>query len=421
MKKLQDIYSSLLTDGASIQDSIIKLRQKLHQYPEVGHKEFKTTELLKKELSRLGLTIFDKGLPTGLWAELDTGRKGPTIAIRTDIDALPVLEQTGLKFASRNRGKMHACGHDVHMAVLVGTARLLAKHQDSLNGRIKFLCQPAEEVPPGGARQLIKAGVLRKPDVEAIIALHVDPHLPTGAIGLRDGAGMASVYDFDIVITGKSGHAALPHQTVDAIAVASEVISGLQQLVSRKIDPVLPAVLTFGTIKGGGVRNVIAGEVTIEGTARCLDTELAKNLPRMIRKTAGDIGKAFEAGVEVKSVADYPVLKSDASVNRFIADSYLSLFPKGKAYHIPEVMGGEDFACYLEKVPGAMFRLGVGNKRIGADKPWHHPAFIIDEKAIPVGYITMAGIAANLILGWRKRQKPETSRPKSTTSRKRTR
>ncbi len=416
MADLTPILARFREDGAKIYESIVRLRRKFHQNPETGNEEFETTKVLKEELSSLGLKIYDKQLPTGLWAELDTGKRGPTIALRTDIDALPITEQSGLPFASKNPGKMHACGHDVHMAILVGAARLLASQKDQLRGRVRFICQPAEEIPPGGARPLIKAGVLRKPPVDAILALHVDSGLPTGTIGLRDGPSMASVYDFDIAVVGKSGHAALPHHTVDAIAVAAEIITGLQQVVSRMVDPVQPVVLTFGTIRGGEVRNVVAGEVTIQGTARCLDAKLTERLPRQIKKTATEIGRAFGAVVKVQSVSDYPVLASDPVVNKHIYNSYQAVFPNGKAVRVPEVMGGEDFAVYLEKVPGAMFRLGVGNKDIGADKPWHHQAFIVDEAAIPIGYTVFASAVAHLLYNWESPGRKKTPAAEKTAT-----
>ncbi len=401
MDKHKTIFDILKKNNAGITNAAIKLRRKIHQYPETGHQEFKTTTLLKKELQKLDLKIVDRYASTGLWAEFDTGRKGPVIAVRTDIDALPVTEQTGLPFASKRNGFMHACGHDVHMAVLIGTARLLSRHKDKLLGKIKFICQPAEEIPPGGARPMIEAGVLRRPDVDVILALHVDPTLPTGSIGIRDGVSMASTYDFDIKVFGKVGHAALPHETVDAITASSEIVSGLQQVISRMVDPIKPAVISFGTIRGGTVRNAIAGEVTLQGTARTLDPALTKKIPRLIKRAAVDIGRGLGARVEVTSIANYPPLKSDPRVNRFISESFRAVGYGGKVHQIPLVMGGEDFACYLEKVPGAMFRLGVGNKKIGADKPWHHPAFMVDEDAIGIGINTMAATVINLLQNWR--------------------
>jgi len=401
MKNKPDVLTQLHADIAAKAQRdaarLINLRRKLHQYPEPGHQEFRTTQLLKKELRKLGLDIFDDGLETGLWAQLDARTKGPVIAVRTDIDALPVRERTGLPFASKRDGFMHACGHDVHMAVLVGVARALTECEKHLRGTVKFLCQPAEEVPPGGARILIDAGALKHPAVDAILALHVDPELPTGTIGIRDGVSMAAVFDFDLRVIGRSGHAALPHNAVDAVAVAAQIITGIQQIVSRMTDPVKPTVITFGTVKGGGVRNVVAGEVTLEGTARTLDESMTKKLPKLISKTAQNIARGFGARVEVKPIAEYPVLKSDARVNRYISDSFRALYPKNKIHRLPVIMGAEDFACYLERIPGAMFRLGVGNRTIGADKTWHDPAFMIDEDAIPIGVATMSATVINML------------------------
>lgn len=394
------LLEKIRADAATLSSAAIATRRRLHQYPETGHQEFRTTAFLKKELEKLGLKIFSDRVPTGLWAQLDTGRPGPVVAVRTDIDALPITEKTRLPFASRNPGIMHACGHDVHMATLLAVARILSRRKKDLVGRIKFICQPAEEVPPGGARQLIEAGVLDDPKVDVILALHVDPSLPTGTIGLRDGVVMASVYDFDLHVIGRSGHAAMPHHTVDAITVSAEIITGLQQVISRLIDPTTPAVITFGTIRGGEARNAIAGEVALEGTARSLDLSLGKKLPRLIKKTATGIGRALGARVEVNSIARYPVLRSNARVNRFVSDAFTRVYPEGKVVRVPVVMGAEDFACFLEKIPGTWFRLGVGNKKIGADKPWHHPAFTIDEAAIPIGIAALAAAVVDLLFGW---------------------
>lgn len=400
MNSLSNIYNRVHRDAARLAPAIIKLRRHLHQYPEIGHQEFKTTDRLRKELGALNLRLFDGGIPTGLWARFDTGKPGPVVAIRTDIDALPITEKTGLPFASKHDGFMHACGHDVHMAILVGTAQLLSKYKDDLIGSVTFICQPAEEIPPGGARPLIDAGVLEKPKVDAIIALHVDPSLPTGAIGVRDGVNFASVFDFDLTIIGKGGHAALPHHAVDAIATAAEVISGLQQLVSRKIDPIEPAVITFGTIHGGDVRNAVAGEVVIEGTARSLDPALSRIIPKLMKKTAGDIARAFGAKAVLTPVANYPALKTDPRVNAVVTEAFRSAWPDGKVLTVPKIMGAEDFACYLEKVPGTMIRLGCGNKKIGADKSWHNPAFMVDEEAIAIGIMTMTAATAALLHTW---------------------
>lgn len=401
MTTLPDLYAAFLRDGHKMADNVITLRRWFHRHPEIGHEEYQTTRRLKKELLRLGLTIVDGYAETGLWAELDTGRPGPVVAVRADIDALPIAEETGLPYASKYEGFSHACGHDVHMAVLIGAARLLSRHAKKLRGRIKFICQPAEEVPPGGAIPLIAAGVLKNPKVDVILSLHDDPMLPVGSIGLRDGVTMAATFDFDLKITGRTGHAALPHKAVDAINIAAQIITGLQQVVSRMVDPMEPVALSIGTIRGGTARNGIAGEVYLRATARSLNPGLSKKLPALIKKTAVGIGRGLGGKVEFIPVADYPFFSCDARVNAVIAEAYKALYPRGKIHEVPQVLGGEDFACYMEKVPGAMFRLGVGNKKIGADKPWHHAAFTIDEDAIPVGYITMAAAVANVLSTWK--------------------
>lgn len=401
MNNRDSLFSRFDRFGKSISKDIISLRRQLHQYPEIGHQEIKTTARLKKELTRLKLKIHDGHAPTGLWAELDSGKKGPVIAVRTDIDALPITEESGLPFASKNPGFCHACGHDVHMSVLVGTARILTKFKNDLCGKVKFLCQPAEEVPPGGAKELIKAGVLKNPAVDAIIALHVDPDLPVGHIGTRDGVTMAATFDFDITIKGKTGHAALPHRAIDAITIASHVISGMQHIVSRRIDPIDAVAISFGKILGGTVRNGIAESVHIEGTARSLSPTMTKKLPGLIKKAATNIASGLGGKCEFKPIGLYPLFISDARVNAQIGIAYKALYPQGKIHTVEKVLGGEDFACYLEKVPGAMFRLGVRNKKIGADKPWHNSAFKVDENAIRVGYTTMAATAANMLATWK--------------------
>ena len=401
MNSEKSLYPRIRTDSSRIAAAVVKSRRRFHQYPETGNQEFKTTARLKKEFAKLGLRVYDGFSPTGLWAELDTGRPGPVIAVRTDIDALPITERSRVPFASRIPGRMHACGHDAHMAIMLGTARLLCRYKSGLPGRVKFICQPAEEVPPGGAQILIKAGVLTNPRVDAIVALHVDPALPVGSIGLRDGMNMASVYDFDLKITGRPGHAALPHNGVDGITVAAEVVSGLQQIISRMVDPISSAVISFGTIKGGDVRNTLATEVVLEGTARSIDPALMRRIPQLIRRTAVNIARGFGAEAEVRSIAAYPGLEADPRVNRFIADSCAALYPKGRVHEIPVVLGGEDFARYLQTTPGSMFRLGVRNGKIGADKPWHHPEFMIDEAALPVGVAVMTATVVDLLRHWK--------------------
>ncbi len=366
----------------------VSIRRHLHQYPELSFQEYQTTAYIRQQCKKLGLHLLPLNMETGVLAELHGAKPGPTIAVRTDIDALPIIEQTGLPFKSRNHGCMHACGHDMHMAVVLGAAKVLSTLREQISGSVRFIFQPGEESPPGGARPMIANGAIE--NVSMIIGLHVDPHLAVGKISLRDGVTMASVMDFDLIIHGQGGHAARPHTAVDAIATAAEVIDSIQKVVSREIDPITPAAITFGKIAGGVARNVIADNVILTGTARALSKQATRKLPVLIKRTAAGICKARGARLTMNRIADYPVLSNTPRVNRLLARTFTSLFGKRNIPQTEQVLGGEDFSCYLENIPGAMFRLGVMNKKIKADKPWHSPYFIADEKALLVGVSLVA-------------------------------
>ncbi|HUV30670.1 MAG TPA: amidohydrolase [Acidobacteriota bacterium] len=370
-------------------------RRHLHMHPELSFEEFETTKFLKREIRKIGLRVLPLKMKTGVLAELSGRGSGPTVAIRADIDALPVHEQTGLSFRSRVRDRMHACGHDVHTATALGAAALLSQMRDRLNGNVRFIFQPAEEQPPGGALAMIENGALK--GVSTILGAHVDPDLPTGKISLRDGVCMGAVYDFDLIIHGRGGHAARPHTAVDALVAAAEVVGSLQTVVSRKIDPIAPAVITFGQVEGGRARNTIPDRVRLVGTARTLSEELYRKVPSLIKRTASGICRAHGATCELKPVADYPVLRNDPGTNRLYERNYRALFGDGKIVQTDLVLGGEDFARYLQKVPGAMFRLGIRNRKIGADKPWHSPEFMADEDALVYGTSLFAAFVLDLL------------------------
>jgi len=270
------------------------------------------------------------------------------------------------------------------MAIVWGAAKILSEIKSELNGSVKFLYQPSEEEPPGGANPMIAAGALKKPKVSAIFGLHVDPTIKVGKIGLKDGPMMARVDDFNIVVHGRSGHGARPQETVDAVVVASSLITALQSIASRQVNPLDPLVITIGKIKGGKARNVIADEVILHATARSLDKKVAGKIPGMIKKIADGICKAYGAKYEIDFQAGYPVLENVPEINDIFSKVTRNMHGKNTVTLKDRPgMGAEDFACYLQKVPGAMFLLGIQNKKIGADKPWHHPEFKIDEKAIP--------------------------------------
>ena len=380
MRKLNSLHEEILHRVNKGRKRQISWRRHLHKYPELSYQEFKTTSYLKNEIKKLGFRILPLKLPSGLIAEISGHKPGATVAIRTDIDALPVLERTRLPFKSKNIGCMHACGHDMHMATVLGVGAVVSAMRDKFKGKVRLLFQPAEEMPPGGAKPLIEAGALK--NVGMVLGLHVDPEILTGEISLRDGISMASVYDFDIIVTGRGGHAARPQQGVDALSTAAEILESLQKIVSREIDPIAPVAISFGKIRGGAARNTIAEEVSIWGTARTLSSENFKKVPALIKRTVRGICYARGATGRVISIASYPPLKNSPTANKLLAKNYNLLFPGGKISETEIVLGGEDFAFYLKKVPGAMFRLGIKNDSIGANRPWHSPEFIADENAL---------------------------------------
>ena len=390
-----DLIKSILILAEKNHPRQIKWRRHFHQYPELAFNEIKTTRFIKTETKKLGLKINPLKLPTGLSASLGPIGKGRAIAIRSDIDALPITETNKVPYKSKIVGRMHACGHDVHIATVLGTAFILSQLKQHLPGEVRFIFQPAEEQPPGGAQPMIAEGILDQ--INAILGLHVDPHLPIGQISLRDGPTMASVYDFDINVIGRVGHPARPHTAIDAIATAAEIIESLQKIVSREIDPVSPITITFGMIEGGMARNIIADRVKIAGTARTLEPIIAKKAEKLIRRTVAGICKARGASFEIDTIAGYPVLKNNPAINRLIGQNFKKLYPKSKIAVTEPVLGGEDFACYLEKIPGAMFRLGVMNRSIGADKPWHADNFMVDESSMKAGSALLALAAIDFL------------------------
>ncbi len=368
-----------------------KLRRYLHQHPELSFEEMETAGKLREQLKPLGLKISKSIAGTGFTALLEGNRDGKVVAFRTDMDALPITEETDLPFKSRHSGRMHACGHDMHMSIAIGVARILSEISSDLRGAVKFIFQPAEESPPGGAIQMVEGGVLKSPDVDTIMALHVDPAIAIEKIGIRDGVMMARVVDFDILVRGDGGHASQPDRCTDAVVVAANLVSQLQNVVSRGIDPLEPTVLTFGRIDGGSARNAIADRVFLEGTMRSLSRKTEARMRRLLERTCRHVTQASGASYEIRYITGYPQLRNDAAVNDHVRRAARELFGKRSVIELDApIMGAEDFAQYLEHVPGAMFRLGVGNKKIGAVYPWHHSKFTADERAIRIGMAVCA-------------------------------
>ena len=384
---------TILTRAQGMAAQLVAWRRALHAQPELSWQESATATLLARELKSMGLPVREGvGGGHGLVADLETGQPGPRILLRADMDALPLQEATGQPFASLHPGVMHACGHDAHMTCLLGAARLLTQDAERLRGAVRFVFQPAEEVPPGGALGMIEGGVLE--GVQAAAALHVYPALPVGQVGFRPGAILAYSNRFVIRIQGTGGHAAKPHLAVDALATAVQVYQGLQYLVSRENDPLHPFVITIGRIQGGSVANVIADQVELEGTVRCLDAQVAQAVPERIQRVAQGICQSTRATCHITFQTGYPALINDPALTAQAAASARKVLGSQAVVDLPHPeMGGEDFAFFAQRVPAVFFRLGVSNPASGKTNPLHHPAFDLDEGALPVGTAVLVQIA----------------------------
>jgi amidohydrolase len=379
---------------------MVKLRREFHQYPELGFSEFRTSKRIAQELKKLGLQVKTGIAQTGVVGILNVKKQGKTVALRADMDALPIVEQTNFSYKSKKKGLMHACGHDAHMACVIGAATILTKLKKELNGNVKFIFQPSEESPPGGAKPMIQAGALKNPNVSAIFGLHCDSAIPTGRIGVKEGAFMAQADSFDITIKGVSGHGARPHDGIDAIVIASQVIQALQTITSRKIDPVQPVVVSVGKIEGGTKRNIICDRILLLGTARSLNKEVAKRIPRLLKEIVSGITQAAGASFELRYSPGYPVLINHPQATELARGTIIRMFGKQAIFEIKKpLMGAEDFAFYLEKVPGTFLRLGIKNPKKKAIYPWHHPKFTVDEDAINIGAALLAGTAFDFLNG----------------------
>lgn len=381
------MWEDLKKDVEALSGRLVAWRRELHRHPEIAHKEEWTSAYLRAHFKKIGLPA--KSLAgTGLRAVLKGRPGGKTVALRTDMDALPLQEEGDKKFRSLNPGAAHACGHDGHMAVLMAAAELLAKRKERFKGNVVFICQPAEELPPGGAQLMIKAGALE--GAGAIFGLHLWQGLPTGTVGIVKGPMMAQSDNFRITVKGKGGHGSMPQATVDPILTAAELVVNLQSIVSRSVDPLKPAVLSFGTIHGGTVYNIIPNEVKLSGTVRMFDPKIQTLMKKRLREIVEGTCAAFKATADFEYEEGYPPLVNDPASVDFVLGVVEKALGEENIIAVDPVMGGEDFAYYLQEVPGAFFFLGAGD---GTKYPHHHPAFDIDEKALPPAAFLMTALA----------------------------
>ncbi|WP_261130933.1 M20 family metallopeptidase [Bacillus sp. Marseille-Q3570] len=389
------IRPTILKEAQELQQQLSTWRRDFHEHPELGFEEERTSAIVADYLESLGLEVKRNIAKTGVVALLRGMEEGPTFALRADMDALPILDEKTVPYHSKHQGLSHACGHDAHTTMLMGAATILSK-RGLEKGNIKFIFQPAEE-GRGGAQAMIDYGALDDPKVDAIGGLHVNTSITTGNITLsseRVGCGAADFFTLNVI--GKGGHAAHPHQTVDSVAVTAEVISALQHISSRQVDPTDPIVITIGSIHGGSASNVITPNVEMTGTVRTLNPELRLKVPDMMEKVIQGITNGFGATYEFQFEFKFPSILNDSELTELAATTADEVLGDGHYERVKPGMGGEDFAFYTEQIPAVFFRLGVGNDQMER-YPGHHPKFDIDEKALPYGSAMLSQLALNYL------------------------
>ncbi len=384
---------ALAAEVESMAGTLVAWRRDFHRHPELGFEEHRTSGVVRAFLEATGIEVRSCGR-TGLRGFLRGGRAGRTVALRADMDALPVAEIADHDYQSEHQGVMHACGHDGHMAILMGAARILAARRDTLAGNVVFLFQPSEERSPGGAPLMIEEGALE--GVDSIFGLHLWQPLPSGVVGLRAGAMMAQADEFEVVVHGRGGHASQPQMTVDPVVVASHLVVAAQTIVSRFADPVKAAVVSFTTIHGGRIHNIIPDSVTMAGTVRTLDLATQRAVKQRLGEVCEATCRLFGATAEFTYADGYPPLLNDESSVDLVSRAAARELGADRVRTIAPVMGGEDFAYFLQRVPGAFAMLGTGDNR---PYPHHNARFDIDESVLPIGVRLMTAVALEMMQG----------------------
>ncbi len=375
-----------------IYQEVVKSRRHLHAHPEISFQEYKTSAFVKSRLDEMG--IFWKPVAdTGVLGMIEGLASDQVIALRADMDALPIQELNNVEYASQNQGIMHACGHDFHTASLLGTAKILNTIKDQFKGTVKLLFQPGEEVLPGGASIMIKEGVLENPRPQAVIGQHAMPRIEVGKIGIRKGKHMASMDALLVRVIGKGGHGAQPHQNIDPVIIAAHIILGLQQVVSRMADPKNPTVLSFGKVTANGAINVIPDEVNMEGTFRAMDETWRAEAHQRMTKMAEGIAESMGAKCEFKIIRGYPFLINEEKLTEEVHRYAVKYLGKENVLEEDIWMAAEDFAYYSQVADASFYLFGVGNKNKGINSSLHTPTFDIDENALAISTGLMAYLA----------------------------
>ena len=379
-----------------LSDEIITIRRTLHANPELSFKEYKTAGFIENILDGWGI-LHSRIAETGITGLIEGPENGKYIVLRADIDALPVVELNTCGYRSKNAGVMHACGHDVHTAALIGAIKIISTLKSELKGAVRFIFQPGEELLPGGAQKILESGLLDHPEPDFIIAQHVYPELPAGMFGFREGPYMASTDEIYIDVTGVGGHGALPHKLIDPVLIASHLVVGLQQIVSRKIPADIPAVLSFGRFDAPGSTNIVPPAVKLEGTFRIMDEQWRQFALDEIRKMAAGMVTSMGGKVDCRIVPGYPALNNDTDLTRILKNLAAGFAGPGQISDLPLRMTGEDFSRYAHRFPAVFYRLGTGGEN--CNHPVHHPEFDVDETSLAHGMGMMAWLAMELLKG----------------------
>jgi len=367
-----------------MKDWLVEIRRTIHMHPELGFEEVETSRLVAGWLEKFGIEVRRGVAKTGVIGLLQGKEPGKTVAIRADMDALPMDEAGSVPYASRIKGKMHACGHDAHVAILLGVAKFFSSNRELVKGNIKWIFQPAEE-GGGGGRVMTEEGVLENPTVDAIFGAHVFPLLPVGKVGVYEREGLAATDRFIVKIIGKGGHGAFPHLCKDPILAAGHLITQIHSIVSRNINPIDSAVITIGKISGGTASNIIPDEVELIGTVRSLTPQVQEELKNRIEIVARGVAQSFGMDYRYDFEYGYPMLINDPEMSKLVARACAKGIGQENVVWVKPAMGGEDFSYYLQKVPGAFFRLGNRNEAKGTIHPYHSNLFDVDEDILPLG------------------------------------
>ena len=383
-----------LAEARAVEPEMIKTRRAVHQKPELSYHEVATAKLVADRLESLGIKVRRGVGGTGVVGVLKGAKKGRVVGLRADMDALPVDETSDVEFKSKVKGVMHACGHDTHVAMLLAAARILSEHRDELHGTVKFLFQPAEEHGGrGGAKPMIEDGAMKDPKVDYVFGLHIGDTYRSGELAVKPGAIMAAPDSFKIRVVGKGGHGAYPHETVDPVYIAAQVILALQGVSGRMIDPVQPFVVSVCSVHAGTKDNIIPDDALLEGTIRTLDKETRRRAKSKVGDVVAAVAKAFGGRAEVSFMEDaYPVTYNDPKTSEKVAE-VLGRIPGAKVKLAEQVLGGEDFSRFLEEAPGAFYFLGTRNEAKGCVHPNHSSKFKVDEDVLKLGAASLAMLA----------------------------